>query len=111
MNTQCTCLNCKTFDKKVQVRSAKRNLRKLKTYIHVNRLRLTSNRNETTNLPVIAVRRGRSGKPEYYNRVRIAGPSEVVYDPVNPLCIGAQVWVEVEPGVPVVMVEDPETGS
>jgi hypothetical protein len=79
-----------------KARSAERKVRKVKHYIHVNRLRMLSNRNGETTLPVIAVRRGRSGKPRYYRKVTILGPSQVVYDPEHPLCIGAQVWVESE---------------
>jgi hypothetical protein len=79
--------------------------RKLKHYIHVNRNRMFANRAGTAkDLPVIAVRRGRAGKPRYCRKVLINGPSEVVYDTEHPLCSGAQVWIEVPADVEVVRV-------
>jgi hypothetical protein len=79
--------------------------RKLKHYIHVNRNRMVANRASLAkDLPVIAVRRGRAGKPRYCRRVVINGPSEVVYDTKHPLCSGAQVWIEVPADVEVIRI-------
>jgi hypothetical protein len=74
----------------------------IKTYIHVNRLRMMANRRDNTDLPVVAVRRGRAGKPKYAHSVQVNGPSTVVYDPEHSLCVGAEVWIEVPANVEVV---------
>ena len=47
------------------------------TYIHVNQHKIRANKTHGTNEPVITIKQGR--KNTYCHRVKIHGPSEVVY--------------------------------
>lgn len=49
----------------------------MKTYIHVNQHVIRANKKQGSDDPVITVKQGR--KNTYCRRVRINGPSEVVY--------------------------------
>jgi hypothetical protein len=74
----------------------------LKTYIHVNQHIIKSNKKNGTSEAVITVKRG--SKNTYCKRVRILGPSEVVYSgsekPLLPC--GARVAVVTESEVEIV---------
>ena len=48
-----------------------------KKFIHVNMHHIRSNRKHGTNVPVLTVKEGR--KNTYGHRVKINGPSEVIY--------------------------------
>ncbi len=65
-----------------------------KKYIHVNMHHIRSNRKHGTNVPVLTVKEGR--KNTYGHRVKINGPSEVIYGgndkPILPC--GARVVIE-----------------
>ena len=50
------------------------------------------NKKNEVKKPVIACKTG--GKNIYGDRVKIMGPSEVIYSPDKPLSCGAKVWVE-----------------
>jgi hypothetical protein len=49
----------------------------MKTYIHVNQHVIRANKKNGTNDPVLTIKEGR--KNTYCHRVRINGPSEVIY--------------------------------
>lgn len=49
----------------------------MKKYIHVNQHVIRANKKNGTNDPVITIKQGR--KNTYCHRVRINGPSEVIY--------------------------------
>lgn len=72
-----------------------------KTYIHVNQHKIRSNRTKGTNEPVITIKSGR--KNIYCYRVKIHGPSEVVYsgNESTLLPCGARVAVVTESEVEV----------
>lgn len=74
----------------------------MKTYIHVNQHIIRSNKKTDGNEPVITVKRG--SKNTYCKRVKILGPSEVVYSgndkPLLPC--GARVAVVTESEVEIV---------
>ena len=57
----------------------------LSTYINVNHHLIRKNRKEGTNLPVIIVRRGKSGPSKYGSHIHIDGPSELIYSPHKPI--------------------------
>lgn len=65
-----------------------------KTLIHVNMHKVRSNAKTGAREPVITVKGGKRNR--YAHRVRIDGPSEVVYSPDKPLDCGARVWIETE---------------
>ena len=50
------------------------------------------NKKNDVKKPVITCKTG--GKNIYGDRVKIMGPSEVIYSPDKPLSCGAKVWVE-----------------
>jgi len=66
----------------------------MKAKVHVNQHRIRSNAKTGSREPVITVKTYKSN--EYATRVRINGPSEVVYSPDKPLSCGAKVWIEAE---------------
>ena len=66
----------------------------MKAKVHVNQHRIRSNAKTGAREPVITVKTYKSN--EYATRVRINGPSEVVYSPDKPLSCGAKVWIEAE---------------
>lgn len=68
------------------------------TIIHVNQLRIRSNRKNGTNEPVVRVQRG--SKAVHYHEVEIEGRCKVIYRK-KPLGCGASVWLEVEPYIKV----------
>lgn len=74
----------------------------MKTYIHVNQHIIRSNKKTDGNEPVITVKRG--SKNTYCRKVKILGPSEVVYSgngkPLLPC--GARVAVVTESEVEIV---------
>lgn len=74
----------------------------MKTYIHVNQHVIRSNKKTGADAPVITVKQGK--KNTYCRRVKILGPSEVVYSgndkPLLPC--GARVAVVTESEVEIV---------
>ena len=74
----------------------------MKTYIHVNQHVIRANKKTGADDPVITVKQGR--KNTYCNRVKINGPSEVVYsgngEPI--LSCGARVVVVTESPVEII---------
>lgn len=72
----------------------------MKTIIHVNQHNIKRNRQEGLNLPVLTVKTYKSNI--YAHRVKIDGPSEVVYQPNNPLSCGAHVWIETHSNVEII---------
>ena len=66
----------------------------MKAKVHVNQHRIRSNAKTGAREPVITVKTYKSN--EFATRVRINGPSEVVYSPDKPLSCGAKVWIEAE---------------
>ena len=72
----------------------------MKTIIHVNRNIIQRNAKNGTNEPVCRVQRG--SKVFYGHRVKIKGPSEMVYDPEHPLRCGAKLWIETDSEVEIV---------
>jgi hypothetical protein len=74
----------------------------MKTYIHVNQHVIRANKKTGADDPVITVKQGR--KNTYCNRVKINGPSEVVYSgngkPI--LSCGARVVVVTESPVEII---------
>lgn len=73
-----------------------------KTYVNINKHVIAANRKHGRNDPPVRAQRGRSGKARYGHRAIIHGPSEVVYDPDNPLKCGARLWIETEADVDVI---------
>jgi hypothetical protein len=74
----------------------------VKTYIHVNQHVIRSNKKNRTNEPVITVKKG--SKNTYCHKVKILGPSEVVYSGNDKplLSCGARVAVVTESEVEIV---------
>tara|TARA_B100000131_G_scaffold40385_2_gene36492 strand:- start:1472 stop:1699 length:228 start_codon:yes stop_codon:yes gene_type:complete len=72
-----------------------------KKFIHVNMHHIRSNRKHGTNVPVLTVKEGR--KNTYGHRVKINGPSEVIYGgndkPILPC--GARVVIMTEAEVEI----------
>lgn len=64
----------------------------MKTRIHVNQHNIKHNAKGGTHLPVLTVKTYKTNTK--CNRVTIAGPVTVVYQPDNPLPCGAKVWIE-----------------
>ena len=77
-------------------------MRKKKTYIHVNQHIIRANRKNGTDDPVITVKQG--SKNTYCSRVRVLGPSEVIYGGNDRplLSCGARVVIETEADVEIV---------
>jgi len=67
-----------------------------KTIVVINRHVIAANKKNGTADPPISVRRGRNGKPVYYDKYDIPGQAQLVYDPEHPLKCGATVWLEVD---------------
>lgn len=74
----------------------------MKTYIHVNQHVIRSNKKNNENKPVITIKQG--SKNTYCHRVKINGPSEVIYSGNDKplLYCGARVAVVTESEVEVV---------
>lgn len=68
----------------------------MKKRIHVNQHNIRANA-KGDNKPVLTVKTYKENIK--CNAVKIAGPSEVIYSPDNPLPCGAKVWVETEADV------------
>jgi hypothetical protein len=64
----------------------------MKTIIHINQHKIKANRKNGTNDPVITVKTYKSN--QYARKIKINGPSEIVYSPEQPLSCGAHVWLE-----------------
>jgi hypothetical protein len=69
------------------------------TRIHVNQHVIKANAKSGDNLPVLTVKQGRTNT--YAHRVKIEGPSTVVYSPDKPLSCGAKVWIETQSTVTI----------
>ena len=68
----------------------------MRAKIHINQHKIRHNAKTGAREPVITVKTYKSN--DYASRVRIDGPSEVVYSPEKPLSCGAKVWIEAEYG-------------
>ena len=66
----------------------------MKMYIHVNQHVIKSNNKHDKRDPVITCKTYKSNS--YAHRVKINGPSEVIYSPDKPLSCGAKVWIETD---------------
>ena len=77
-------------------------MRKKKTYIHVNQHVIRSNKKNGTSDPVITVKQGT--KNTYCSRVRVLGPSEVIYGGNEKplLSCGARVVIQTESEVEII---------
>jgi len=77
-------------------------MRKKKTYIHVNQHMIRANLKNGTADPVITVKRGT--RNTYCSRVKVLGPSEVIYGGSGRplLSCGARVVIETESEVEIV---------
>ena len=77
-------------------------MKKKKTYIHVNQHIIRANRKNGTDDPVITVKQG--SQNTYCSRVRVLGPSEVIYGGNDRplLSCGARVVIETEADVEIV---------
>ncbi len=62
------------------------------TRIHINQLKIRSNKKHGTSEPPIAVRTSKG--VAYGHRVKIKGPSQVIYSPDKPLSCGARCYIE-----------------
>ena len=62
--------------------------------IHINRNIIQQNAKNGTSEPVCRVQEG--NKVSYCMRVKILGPSEMIYSPDKPLECGAKLWIETE---------------
>lgn len=73
------------------------------TYITINKHVIAANAKHGGDEPPIRISKGKSGKPVYANRVKINGPSEIIYDPAQPILkCGARVVIATEADVEVV---------
>jgi len=72
----------------------------VKTIIHVNQHKIKSNYKHNKNEPVLTVKTYKSNN--YAKKVKIDGPSEIVYSPNKPLSCGAKVWLETQSKVDIV---------
>lgn len=74
----------------------------MKKYIHVNQHVIRANKKNGTNDPVITIKEGR--KNTYCHRVRILGPSEIMYSGNDHtlLSCGARVAIVTESEVEIV---------
>jgi hypothetical protein len=64
----------------------------MKTRIHVNQHNIKANARDGGAKPVLTVKTYKDNRK--CQRVRIDGPSEVIYSPDKPLACGAKVWIE-----------------
>lgn len=60
--------------------------------IHVNQHNIRANAKDGGNRPTITVKTYKSNT--LCNRVKINGPSELVYRPNKPLSCGARLWIQ-----------------
>ena len=60
--------------------------------IHINQHVIRSNKKHNKREPVITCKTYKSN--DYAHRVKINGPSEVIYSPDKPLSCGARMWIE-----------------
>ena len=70
----------------------------MKTIVHVNQRVIKSNLKNSTDTPVLTVKKGKSN--QYTNEVIIrdnmCNPvAKIIYSPDKPLSCGARVWIEV----------------
>lgn len=65
-----------------------------KTIVVINRHVIAANKKNGTKDPPISVRRGRNGKPTYYQEYPFECEAKLIYDPEHPLKCGATVWLE-----------------
>jgi hypothetical protein len=74
----------------------------MKKYIHVNQHVIRSNKKNDENKPVLTIKEGR--KNTYCHRVRINGPSEVVYSGNDKplLSCGARVAIVTESEIEII---------
>lgn len=70
-----------------------------KSLIHINRNVIQYNSKHGTNLPVARVQQG--SKVKYGRKISWDGPSEMIYDPENPLKCGAKLWIETEADITI----------
>ncbi len=77
-------------------------MKRKKTYIHVNQHVIRANKKNDASDPVITVKQGK--KNTYCSRVRILGPSEVIYGGNDQalLSCGARVVIATEAEVEIV---------
>ena len=68
----------------------------MKAVIHVNQHIIRSNLKKGQREPVLTCKTYRSNT--YAHRVRVNGPSEIIYSPDKPLSCGARVWIECDDG-------------
>lgn len=69
--------------------------------IHINQhviRRNIKNKDLSTHEPVIGVE-GNGPHKEYYHRLKIDGPCEIVVSIDKPLSCGARVWIQTEAGI------------
>ena len=67
--------------------------------IHVNMHHIRYNNKHEDKKPVITVKTSKSNT--YGNKVKINGPSKVIYSPDKPLSCGAKVWIETKSEVDI----------
>lgn len=72
--------------------------------VHINSNTIKSNAKHGRNDPVVTVRKG-SKVLDRGLRVTVHGPSQVVYEPNDPLSCGAKVWIETDASLSVVSEE------
>lgn len=67
-------------------------------YVSVNRQIISRNSRTGSRDAAISVRVGKSGKPRYVKRLKINGPSELLYDPAKPILkCGARLVIVTRP--------------
>lgn len=62
-----------------------------KTILHINMHHIRWNQSHDDKKPVITIKK--EGQNIYCNKVKILGPSEIVYTPDKPLACGARVYL------------------
>lgn len=67
----------------------------MKKIIHVNMHNIRYNAKHGTERPVFTIKSS-GGKNTYARRIKIKGPSDLVYRPEKPLSCGARVWIETD---------------
>lgn len=75
-----------------------------KTIIHVNQHHIKHNAKHKTKRPVFTIKQGK--KNTYAEKVIINGPSQLIYQPNNPLSCGAKAWIETSAEVTLI---EPQT--
>lgn len=78
---------------------AHKEIKFMKTIIHVNQHVIKANAKNGTNEPVLTVKTYKENR--YAHAVDIKGASRIVYSPDKPLSCGAKVWIETESEVEV----------